>query len=139
MTKNIVMVDTQTRFVGIANPLIGNMGEGNCTELVIIMTNFLNGNALLEISRPDPEDINKNITQYEQMKNEKNGYSLIIPSSVLQVAGDIRLCLHIYKSSLFESETFKSSVFEMTVGDTINAQTDEIQECPYTEVMSWME
>jgi len=134
MTKNIVAVDTTTRYVTVANPLIGNKGENRVTKLIIKMTEFLKGNGFLEIRRPDPKDVTKCITQYAQMDMEEDGYSLPVLNSILQVPGEIELCLHIYSDSLFEGECaceiFKSSIFKMIVGETIDAEHDELEEYP---------
>lgn len=134
MTKNIVVVDTKTRFVTVSNPLIGNKGENRVTRLYVNMSEFLDGSAFLEIRRPDPNDITQSISQYAQMDKEGNGYSIVVLNSILQVVGKIELCLHIYNSSMFEGgcacEIFKSSIFEMIVGDTIDAEDDEIEEYP---------
>lgn len=134
MTKNIVVVDTKTRFVTVSNPLIGNKGENRVTRLYVNMSEFLDGSAFLEIRRPDPNDITQSISQYAQMDKEENGYSIVVLNSILQVVGKIELCLHIYNSSMFEGgcacEIFKSSIFEMIVGDTIDAEDDEIEEYP---------
>lgn len=134
MTNNIVVVDTKTRFVTVSNPLIGNKGENRVTRLVMNMSEFLNGNAFLEIRRPDPNDMTQTITQYAQMEKGEKNYSIVVLNSILQVEGEIELCFHIYNESMFEGgcacEIFKSSIFKMIVGETIDAEDDEIEEYP---------
>lgn len=134
MTNNIVVVDTKTRFVTVSNPLIGNKGENRVTRLVMNMSEFLNGNAFLEIRRPDPNDMTQTITQYAQMEKGEKNYSIVVLNSILQVEGEIELCFHIYNESMFEGgcacEIFKSSIFKMIVGETIDAENDEIEEYP---------
>ena len=140
MTNNIVVVDTKTRFVTVSNPLIGNKGENRVTRLVMNMSEFLNGNAFLEIRRPDPNDMTQTITQYAQMEKGEKNYSIVVLNSILQVEGEIELCFHIYNESMFEGgcacEIFKSSIFKMIVGETIDAETaDEVGALPDTTVI----
>lgn len=117
MIKNNILVNTETRKIKKKDyDFLGVSGENSIEQIVFKLSAFIEGEAILEIEKYNKE--NKIETHYFELQKEDESYVFEVKSSLLDVAKDVKMQLHITTENV---EVFKSRTFEMKVYEAINA------------------
>lgn len=124
MQDNIIKVSKKTRMVYVSNPALGNDAENLQTNLVFqFKDEFVNGTARLEYSTADG-------TGYVMLQKHDDSY--VIPvKSILTKEGQNNFQLIITEGSDPNSiPIFKSNIFYLWVGESINFCPESPEEYP---------
>lgn len=113
MIKNNILTNVETRnIVKRDYDFLGVAGENNIEQLVFKLTAFIDGEAILEIEKYNPE--NELEKYFIALDKKDESYVLEVKSSLLDVAKDIKMQLHITTENeeVFISKTFIMHVYE---------------------------
>lgn len=117
MIVNSISINTETRKIKSRDyDFLGVAGENNIEQIVFKLSAFIDGEAILEIEKYNKE--NKLETHFLELKKQDESYVFEVKSSLLDVAKNIKMQLHITTENV---EVFKSRAFTMKVYETINA------------------
>jgi hypothetical protein len=111
--KNNILTNVETRnIVKRDYDFLGVAGENNIEQLVFKLTAFIDGEAILEIEKYNPE--NELEKYFIALDKKDESYVLEVKSSLLDVAKDIKMQLHITTENeeVFISKTFIMHVYE---------------------------
>lgn len=117
MIKNNILINTETRNIKKRDyDFLGVAGENSIEQLVFKLTAFINGTAILEIEKYNTN--NQLETYFIELDQKDESYILEVKSSLLDVAKDVKMQLHITTENM---EVFKSKAFPMHVYEQIKA------------------
>lgn len=124
----IVSINAENGSVYTSTPVLGISGENLEGQIIVEFFNgdFVDGEGTIEIERGGEKGF-ISMTKDEETKT----YRLPIKSSLLSVVGKIKMQVKIDREEKAEGvPTFKSAVFEIAVGEAINATSTIPDEYP---------
>lgn len=128
----IISVNAKTGEIYKSAPVLGINGENVAGQIIVEFFNgdFVDGTASIEIERGDEKGF------IEMTKDvDTKTYRLPIKSSLLAIVGTIKMQIRIVQAKNGEEiPVFKSAVFEIVVGEAINATGTIPDEYP-----TWLE
>jgi len=127
MIKNNILINTETRNIKKRDyDFLGVAGENSIEQLVFKLTAFIDGEAILEIEKYNSN--NQLETYFIELDKKDECYILEVKSSLLDVAKDVKMQLHITTENveIFKSKTFTMHVYEQIKGtETVPEQYAE--------------